>query len=279
MTDELDATLAPITYLSRSEHRVRVLEVLTESAPAPGQDPPGFEPRDLVARTGASNATISRLLKEFEDRGWADRSADGEYTATPLGQSIALSFVRLLDEMEAIQHLGEAVALLPLSELTIGLEHFRDATIRKPQGPPAHDVGEYLTDLITNSDTYYVLSYLPAAGGFYDELTERIRTGDIDNVSIMPASDFEYIRGIQNSPVNIREHLEAGASYYLTQAHIPCNLMITDGAVAIENSQVDGIKDGTLIESQNETVRAWALKLLERYREASERITVEDITD
>ena len=100
MPDAPDApqeVLEPLDYLTRSEHRVQVLEALTDTIPKPGLDTPGYEPRELRDMTGASEATVSRILNEFDERGWAERNAIGEYTATPVGQSIAIVFAPLID--------------------------------------------------------------------------------------------------------------------------------------------------------------------------------------
>lgn len=100
-------TLEPIAYLARSEHRIRVFQTLTETITKPGLDNPGYDPRDLREETGASEATISRMLNEFQDRGWIERNTNGEYVSTPLGHSIAVAFNPLVESMAAIQHFGE----------------------------------------------------------------------------------------------------------------------------------------------------------------------------
>ncbi|WP_227377751.1 Trp family transcriptional regulator [Haladaptatus sp. PSR5] len=57
----MDQSLYGIEYLSRSENRVQVLKLLTRDA---------FTRRELQDELGASQATLSRILQDFESRQW-----------------------------------------------------------------------------------------------------------------------------------------------------------------------------------------------------------------
>ena len=285
MTDDTEETrkiVEPIAYLSRSENRLEILEALTETIPKPGLDPPGYNPRELRTLTGASEATVSRVLTEFQERGWAERNAQGEYTATPLGQSMAIEFTPLLDSMAAIQNLGDAVALLPLNELSIRMHHFRDATVVRPEGPSTLEMSRYLLELTDESSTMYSLGYIAVTQDAMDLTTEQTVSGELDPVYVQARSVREYR---QTSPdqseyrEQIRSQMEAGAELYTYDGHVPCNLWVFDETVVIENSQVEGSQNGTMIESQNETVREWALEMFGRYREASVENTIEDFAE
>lgn len=279
MADDSDApqrTLEPLDYLTRSEHRVQVLEALTEAIPKPGLDTPGYEPRELREMTGASEATVSRILNEFDDRGWAERDAEGEYTATPIGQSIAIEFAPLLDSMEAIQHLGDALALLPLNELSIGLEHFSDATIRDPQGPQPNDFTAFLKILLTDSSILYTLSYVPDQTSLREEVREQSASGSLDLITIFAEHIVEYMEDAASE--DVIGLLNAGDVWYAYDGHIPCNMFIFDETVVFENSQVDACRTGTSIVTHDEAVREWALDVFEKYKEESIEFTIEDLS-
>lgn len=50
MADDSDASreaLEHLEYLTRSEHRLRVLDVMSETLTKPGQDTPGYDPREF----------------------------------------------------------------------------------------------------------------------------------------------------------------------------------------------------------------------------------------
>lgn len=284
MAEDADASreaLDPLDYLTSSEHRVQVLEALTATIPEPGLETPGHEPRELRDLTGASDATVSRILNEFVERGWASRDASGGYTATRKGQSIAIGFVPLRDSIEAIHHLGDAVALLPLTELSIGLEHFRTATVREPKAPQPRDIGLFLTGLLADSATFDALTYIPGTAGLLADVTEQIATGSLESTQILAERIIDFYVDVGGADVRerARDHLEAGAVWYQYDGHVPCNIFIFDEAVVFENSQVDGVKDGTVIVTQDAVVREWARDVFERYRENSRRVTEADLSE
>lgn len=281
-SDDPAEVLEPISYLSRSGNRVQILDGLTETIPKPGQKIPGYEPRELQDRTGASEATVNRILNEFQERGWAERGSNGTYAATPVGQGISIVFAPILDAMDGLQQLGENVALLPLTELSIGLQHFRDATVIRPEGPYILEMNRYLGELTDEASTMYTLGYVPVTQDAMDRVTEQVVSGELDAEYVQDRAVREY-RLTRPDQTNYREQmrsqLAAGAEIYTYDGHVPCNLWIYDETVIFENSQVEGIPDGTMIKSRNEAVREWAIELFERYRTASEEITAADIPE
>jgi len=71
--DNPDELLEPLAYLTRWKNRLRVLEMFTEVTLKPGLDPPGYEPRELQDQTEASEATVNRILNEFQEA-WLGRT-------------------------------------------------------------------------------------------------------------------------------------------------------------------------------------------------------------
>lgn len=278
-TDEPAETLEPIAYLSRSANRVQVLEALTENITNPGRPREGYEPRELKEATGASEATVSRIISEFEERRWVRRNTDGEYEATPKGELVATEFGPFVKSMETIEELDEIAAILPIPELTIGVHHFSDATIRRPMGFDPNEFGLYLNDLIEDSTVFYVVTYVAAPQNMADPMGEAIRSGQLISETVMPGSVIDYTseRLMIEDPAQVSEPEqmwtdEPGNTWYRYEGHLPCNLFIFDETVVIENSQAEDIEPGTVIQSQNETVREWAMDLYHKYREASERV-------
>lgn len=263
--------LGDVAYLVRSENRVEVLRTIVATPTDPGRPTPGYTRRELETTTGISRPTLSRILNEFEERGWIERDIDGEYVATARGQCITIAFAPFMRSLQAIQHLGEAVSLLPRTELTIGLEHFRDATVREPVGPQPADFGEYLTRLLTGSSTYRLLSYAPGPPNMDVDLEQ------LDQCLIFADHLIDYLGEFTGT--SPRDQIALGDEIYRYDGHVPCNLFIIDETVMIENAQVDGIADGTAIESRNEVVREWAIEVFDRYRDGAEKLTLEDIPE
>lgn len=89
----------------------------------------------------ASRSTSDQILTELDERGWAERTADGAYAVTPVVEFAVVEFAHLVGAMQAIRTLDDTVDWLPREKLSIGLHHFREATVNRPEpnGPMAPD--------------------------------------------------------------------------------------------------------------------------------------------
>jgi DNA-binding HxlR family transcriptional regulator len=123
-TPRPDEVLEDVAYLLRAETRTRVLDALAATS---------HTPRALSEHTDIPRSTLRRTLTEMVERGWVERTIDGEYVLTPPGEHVATETGRYLDAIAAIRVLGDAVAWLPDDELTVDLRHFSDATVRRPE--------------------------------------------------------------------------------------------------------------------------------------------------
>jgi predicted transcriptional regulator len=88
MTDSFD----DLEFLARAETRVRAIQLLAENS---------YNRDELIDRLGISRATLSRLLRQFEDRDWVKKNNDG-YTTTRFGSALAQDITRLLETTEII---------------------------------------------------------------------------------------------------------------------------------------------------------------------------------
>ena len=118
----MDAALDDVEFLALSANRVAVLQSL---AGAPRSR------SDLAAETGASQATLGRILADFEARSWV-RRRDGEYEATATGKLVANAFSDLLDVLETERDLRDIVDSLPTEAMGFDLARLADATITVP---------------------------------------------------------------------------------------------------------------------------------------------------
>ncbi|MEF8901808.1 MAG: helix-turn-helix domain-containing protein [Halovenus sp.] len=283
--DVPDDALDDIAYLARSENRVRVLRALTETATKPGHQTPGYDRRDLADATGASRTTLGRILTEFEERGWAERNTSGEYVATPRGEHVAAAFDPFARSMETIRDLGDAVAVLPTGELSlgpdeeipIGVHHFEDATVRRPESYDPTFFGRYFADLVADAEEIYSVDYVATPEKMMAAIEDELYSSGLVTKTVFAETLISHFRdhpGVGPNP----EHLEFdGVEIYRYDGHVPCNVFVVDGTVLLENSQVEEIPDGTIIESRDDVVREWAIAVIERYVAASERVHPEDL--
>lgn len=255
--------LEDIAYLARSENRVRILEVLTTGA---------FPRRDLEAETGVSRTTLGRILGELEDRGWAERTTDGEYVATPRGEHVIAEFTPVVAAMATIRHLGSAVSQLPAEELSIGLEHFGDATVRRPAANDPLGLVRRLVTLLDGAATFRTLTFLAPPVPVGEAMYEGIQDGDLTATHVLAGGLVEHLQANPDGPPPWAAYLDAGARVYRYEGHIPCNTFIVDDTVILKTDHPAGTE---YVESENDTVREWAEELIATYRDDAEQVTVE----
>jgi len=105
----MDTPLEDLRFLADSENRFVALEALAS----------GPRTRSELRRaTESSRATISRLLGDFESRGWVARDGQ-QYALTPLGEYVADAFVEVYDRMETASDLRELLPWFPLEGLDV----------------------------------------------------------------------------------------------------------------------------------------------------------------
>lgn len=115
----MQSSLDDVEFLARSSSRVEVLGAIDES------------PRtrdELKQATDASRTTLSRMLSDFEERGWIIRP-DRRYQLTPEGAFVVSEVTRLLENMETAEKLDGALRWLPTDEFDFDLRRLRDAEV------------------------------------------------------------------------------------------------------------------------------------------------------
>lgn len=263
--------LEDVAYLSRSANRVAILDALAAES---------YPRRELGEETGVSRTTLDRIVNEFEDRGWAERTTDGEYAATTTGRHLVAELRPFVESVEAIRRLGEALAWLP-ADLDIGLQHFSDATVRRPKGDDPMETVDYFVDLATDADRMAVLSHLSPPIPLSRTMRDRIVAGDLRGQFVVTGDCLEYLRGHADRRARWRDILEAGGEVYRYDGHLPCNLFVFGETVLIKKSAPGSFHAsyGVPIESHNDAVRVWADEVVERHREAATRVDTEAFAD
>lgn len=269
MTDGAEApegALEDIAYLARSENRVRILRTLSQSA---------YPRRDLEEVTGTSRTTLGRILGEFEDRGWAERTVDGTYTATPRGEHVVAEFDPLLGAMETMHNLGEAVGWLPTDELSVGLRHFSDATVRRPAPNEPAETSRYMADLIADASRFRTLTFIAPPVLVGEAMSDGVRAGRLAAEHVLAGGLVPYLRDHPEGPPPWRSYLEAGACVYDYDGHVPCNLFVIDETALVGNTGDGGTDPTALIESRNPAVRTWAHELIDGYCQDATEVDAE----
>lgn len=263
-----DDALGEIAYLTRSPNRVRILARLAE---APGTR------REVKDATGAARTTVDRIVNELEERGWAERRADGAYAATPVGSHLVEELTPLVRAVEATRELGSAVEWLPLEELSVGLDRFADATVRRPDRGDPVDTVDYMTDLVRDASELRALTHLVPPESFLRVTHDAVVSGDLHLEGVVPTDHVEPYVETRARRDRWQAILEAGGDLYLCERALPCNMWIIDGTVLIKRSDPGRMEEsyGVPIVTTDATVRDAAHDLVDRYRDAGTRVEPE----
>lgn len=258
--------LEDIRFLADSENRFTALETLAADSRTRSE---------LRSETGASKATISRLLGDFESRGWVAR--DGHrYGLTPLGEYVASAFVDLHDQMRTASDLRELHPWFPLRELDVefDLEVLSGAriTAATPDNPMA-PVARVLEIERESTRTNTLADRLPepCIKARHEAVVGGTQTSEL--VTTLPV-----IESVIASPYADRfaEIVAAGRStVYVHDGDVPPG-GIYDGTAYLIVADDRDVNVG-LIESDDPVLVDRLTESFHGYREASIRLTTSDL--
>lgn len=265
-----DDILEDIAYLSRSGNRLAVLELLT-------MEP--HTPREVREAVDASRSTIRRIIAELVERGWAERSADGDIVATVTGEHVVTAFTPLIGSMRAIRDLDDAVDWLPADELSIDLHYFSDATVRRGERNSPSAEASYLHDRLRDASSLVNLTSVGPPLSMMETTRDGVVSGRMTATTVLTERAFEYVKSQPEQIPFWHDYITAGASVYCYEGEIPCHLFIVDETVLVGNNQPEVVRPCEFIETNEEEVRSWARDLIESYRADADRISPESFTE
>lgn len=272
MTERMNQSRADalddVSYLARSENRVRILNVLSKQS---------YHRRDLVDEIDVSSATAGRILTEFQSRGWVKRTQDG-YVATPTGQQVTTEFESIINCMEAINHLGDAVEWIPSDELDIGLHEFSDVTVRRPERNDPAEITDFFTDLLKKVTSIHVLTHLVPIEAKETTMVDGLRTGRLTVVNhVITTELLDYLRDHPAHQARWVDLISAGATVYSYDGPIPCNLFILGETVILGNSHSTSGNPYACLVSDSSTIRSWARDVIDRYQKKADPVDARDM--
>lgn len=254
-----------VAVLSRSENRAAVLRALA-SEPR--------DRRDLESEVGVPKSTLSRVLRELEERGWVERT-DREYAATTAGSLLADRFRRLLETEQATRLLGDRLDLLPVEEMDLDVRRFHDAELVEPGGEfdPAAAF-EYAVDAVAAADRQHVAVQLVPK--------TVVRTlygmvGSEDSPTLRVTVGGRYFDQLDDPEITeMWATIARHGDIRRYDGAIPYNIEVLDGTVHVwlcdDGGQLHGI-----LRSENPAVRTWAESKVDSYREDARPLSPETV--
>jgi predicted transcriptional regulator len=256
--------LDDIRFLSDSEHRVIALEGLIDG------------PRtqlDLRASTGASSATVSRLLRSFDERGWIDRTGNA-YELTPLGRFVAKRFVQLYDQFRSADRLSDLIEYLPLDEFDFDLGCLEGARITRPTRADTIAPIRREVELMTScTDRFQMLVTA------VDRLATQEVAGLVRRIPVFEGvytrEAFETVRADASMRADLDEYMRAGGTLYLYGGETSMvTLGLNDDIVGLELNDGRGFVPA-FVETADDDVLSWAERTYEAYRRESEPLSAD----
>lgn len=257
--------LDDIRFLADSEHRPVVMDLLVE------------EPRSratLREETGASSATVGRILQAFEERGWLVREGP-RYALTALGAFVAESFDRFQQDVALAHELNELLPYVPLAEIGIGVEALTDARITHATQFEPFAVVSRVRELERDSAEARSLTDFfpePCIDGRYESIVNGTQTFEAVFAPIvvelaMASDTAEKFEAIVASD---------RADIYVYGGDIEYPVMFHDGVgCLVVRNEVD-VSIG-MIESDDETFVEWVTDTFESYRDGATPLAPEDL--
>ncbi len=251
------STLDDIEFLARSEHRVGVLDALTERSRDRG---------DLRDVTGASSPTMGRILADFEARRWVVR--DGPtYELTLLGEFVADRFENLRAAMETERKLRDVWQWLPREMDGFTVDLFADAVVSYPGPGYPYQPVERVTSLIEETETMR---------GFG---TTVVKSSNLETAcrSILDGMEFEFVYSpevleaiVAWNPAKVAEAAACENCTTFLHDSLPdnewCGLGIYDDRVGICCHDIETGILRAVVDTDAPEARAWAESMYESIR-------------
>jgi hypothetical protein len=195
-----------ISFLTRSENRVEVLETLARGA---------YTERELVEATGISDVTVGRILEDFQDRAWIRETSNG-YRATAVGELVATDYRQLAESMDLAARLGPVLDILPVAEMDFDLRLLTDGLVSDPETFDSLRAVDRWKQLLRQAEEF--IGVAPAATAttvvvepFHEAITEHGLTFS----AVVSPTYYERTLARPEPRRLVREELEAGAEMYL----------------------------------------------------------------
>ena len=262
----MDRVLAEMEFLARSANRGDVLTLVAEAP---------HDRQALARETGASQPTLGRILRDFEERNWV-RATEGGYTATATGRLVAAGLTELSESLAAELHLREVSQWLPTDGLGFDLGRLGEATITTPtQTRPSAPISRVI-ELIEaahrvrifshafNEQTLAAVVEWVADGGQFEGVFSAAaidavahETGLRGQLQQLQAADRARIRVIDDA--------------------IPLAVTVADDTVSLLLRDDDGRLQAA-VDTDDPEVEVWATDRHGRYWESARPLAESDLT-
>ncbi len=245
-------------FLARSEHRLAVLQAVAEAT---------HTRRELSETTGASQATLGRIIEDFDARSWLTQTEAG-YTATATGRLIAAATDELLTTFETEQKLRDIVEYLPTETISFDLRRLDDATITVPTQTRPSAPLRRLLDRMRTADRLRAFSHT-----FNGRSLETVTKQVIDGTQTFDAVFGETAIDALATDDQLWERLTTlaaadDARLRVRPDGVAAAATVSDDTVTFLLRDENGVVQAA-VESTDPAIRTWAVETFDRYLETA----------
>ncbi|MFC7225293.1 helix-turn-helix transcriptional regulator [Halalkalicoccus sp. GCM10025322] len=266
LTCTMDGSLDDIRFLADSQHRAVTMESLADGPRSRA------ELRDV---TGASSATVGRIVQAFEKRGWLVRDGT-HYSLTALGTFVAGSFAKHRHDMKLARKLDDLLPHVPIGEIGIDVDQLTDALVTQAIPANSFAMVSRIRELELDSMEARSLTDFfpePCIDGRYEAIVNGTQTFEAvfaptvieAAVASDSASKFEAIVAADCTDI------------YVYDGDISYPVMFHDGEVCLIVRDEENVSIG-MIETDDETVVDWVMDVFETCRAEATLLTPGDLT-
>lgn len=251
----MGAPLEDIAFLARSESRVAVLQALR------GQS---LDRRAIETETGIPRSTLGRALGDLEEQGWVEQE-DRTYRTTTAGNLVLDRFVPLLETMDGLRTLDDAIDLLPLDDMGVDVRQLRDATVVTPTELQPTEPYDYHMEVLRAVDRLSVVARTappPVVATVHDEIT----AGRLDATFVLDESYLETLSADDETRAKWEDIAGRTGSVLRHEGPIPYMLAVLDETVHLWPCD-DGGDTWGLLEIENAALRRWAEDTISEFSE------------
>lgn len=263
----MESALEEIEFLALSPNRVEVLLRLAEQRQTR---------RALEEEIGASQATLGRILRDFEERSWVNKDGS-EYVATATGRLVARGFGDLLEILETESELRGIVRYLPTHAMDFDLQHLADAEITTPTQTRPNAPVQRLLDLVESAESVRAFSH-----AFNEQnltvVERRATAGELSFSGVFSRRAIEALAEDEQLRARLDNLLAAPeTTIRVREEGIPLAVTIADETVHMLLRDENGVLQASL-DSDDEAVRSWATDTFEHYWQTATELDAETLS-
>lgn len=266
----MDRSVEEIEFLARSDHRVGVLDALSDHA---------LDRTDLRAVTGASSPTMGRVLDDFATRNWVTRTG-ATYELTPLGEFVADRFSDFRDSMSIERKLRDVWQWLPREMEGFSVDLFDDVVVSYPGPGYPYQPVERVTRLIEGTSRMR---------GFGTTVFKSINNETVCE-AVVDGMEFEYVYSpdvlaatVAWDSESVAEAVACDNCTVLVHDSLPdedrCGLGIFDDRIGICCHDAETGMLEAVVDTADPRAREWAIDVFERHRADARPIEREEGVD